>query len=363
MKLGLNDYRNITLGCATVAEEMGKIRFHRFTEQEELFYKLRDEAFGRSFRYRCSAPAGVRLCFETNSKDLKITVVTGYATSRSYFSFDVFENGSLLGYLDNFKDENLLENYTEQEFILGKYEKRFILSEGRSKITIYFPWSVVVDDIEIELDDGAEIEPIKPKKKLLVYGDSITQGYDATRPSHRYAARIANFLGAEEINKAIGGEIFVHKLVQDKLDFDPDYITVAYGTNDWSTTEGKDFYQNVRSFFTSLCQHYPSTPVFAITPIWRANYEEFKPFGDFFSVENIIREATFDLCNIHVISGFDLVGHDKKLFADLRLHPRDAGFHEYYENLSKRIGEWISCQSEKNHFASVAEDTFKSREY
>ena len=38
MKLGLNDYRNITLGCTTVAEEMGKIRFHRFTEQEELFY-------------------------------------------------------------------------------------------------------------------------------------------------------------------------------------------------------------------------------------------------------------------------------------------------------------------------------------
>ena len=37
MKPGLNDYRNITLGCATVTEEMGKIRFHRFTEQEEFF--------------------------------------------------------------------------------------------------------------------------------------------------------------------------------------------------------------------------------------------------------------------------------------------------------------------------------------
>lgn len=341
MKLDLKDYKKITLGCASVNEENGKIRFHRFTEEEEIFYKERDEMFGRSFRYRCSAPAGVKLCFATSSKNLKITVVTGAATSRSYFSFDVFENGRLIGYLDNFKEEELLEDYTEQKFPLGKHEKSFILSEGKNKITVYFPWSVFVDDIEIELDDGAEIEPVKPKKKLLVYGDSITQGYDATRPSHRYAARIADFLGAEEINKAIGGEIFVPPLVEKKLDFEPDYISVAYGTNDWSTTDGKDFYQNAKSFYGSLSRNYPDVPIFAITPIWRANFEESKPFGDFFSVERIIREATSDFKNVSVISGFDLVGHDKKLFADLRLHPRDAGFNEYFENLSKKIGGLI----------------------
>jgi len=341
MKLDLNDYRRITLGCATVAEENGKIRFHRFTEEEELFYKQRDAMLGKSFSNRCSAPAGVKLCFATNSKNLKITVITSAATSRSYFSFDVFENGRLLGYLDNFTDEDLLENYTEQQFPLGKQEKSFVLTEKSSEITVCFPWSVFIDDIEIELDDGAEIQPIKPKKKLLVYGDSITQGYDATRPSHRYAARIAEILGAEEINKAIGGEIFVPPLVEKKLDFEPDYITVAYGTNDWSTTDGKDFYQNVKSFYSSLSQNYPNVPIFAITPIWRLNFNEVKPFGNFSSVERIIREATSTLKNVKVISGFNLVGHDKKLFADLRLHPRDAGFNEYVENLSKEIKELI----------------------
>lgn len=341
MMLDLNDYRRITLGCAAVTEENGKIRFHRFTEEEELFYKQRDETFGRSFRYRCSAPAGVKLCFATDSNSLKITAVTGAATSRSYFSFDVFENSRLLGYLDNFKEEELLENYTEQEFPLGRHEKSFILSNGKNEVTVYFPWSVFIDDIEIELDDGSEIEPIKPKKKLLVYGDSITQGYDAIRPSNRYAARIAEFLDAEEINKAIGGEIFVPPLVKEKLDFEPDYIIVAYGTNDWSTTDGKDFYQNVKNFYGSLSQNYQGVPIFAITPIWRSNFKEAKPFGDFFSVERIIREATLNFKNVNVISGFDLVGHDKKLFADLRLHPRDAGFNEYYENLSKRVGGLI----------------------
>ncbi len=340
MKLDLNDYRRIALGCAAVTEDGGKIRFHRFTEEEELFYKERDAILGANFSGRCSAPAGIKLCFKTDSKSLKITVTTGAATSRSYFSFDVFENGSLIGYLDNFKEEELLENYTEQKFPLGKCEKSFALS-GNSEVTVYFPWSVFIDDIEILIDEGARIEALKPKKKLLSYGDSITQGYDAIRPSQRYAARIAEFLGAEEINKAIGGEVFVPQLVKEKLDFEPDYITVAYGTNDWSTTDGKEFYENVKNFYESLSRNYPDSPIFAITPIWRLNFDEAKPFGDFFSVEKTIREVTASLKNVKVISGFDLVGHDKKLFADLRLHPRDAGFGEYFENLSKKIGELL----------------------
>ena len=48
--------------------------------------------------------------------------------------------------------------------------------------------------------------------------------------------------------------------------------------------------------------------------------------------------------HLFIISGFDLVGHDRKLFADLRLHPNDAGFNQYFDNLSKKIGEFIQCR-------------------
>ena len=144
-----------------------------------------------------------------------------------------------------------------------------------------------------------------------------------------------------QINKAIGGEVFVPGLAKIKADFSPDYITVAYGTNDWSTTDGLDFFKNALSFFKTLSEYYKSSKIFAITPIWRANFEEKKPFGDFFTVEEKIKEATRNLPNVTVISGFELVGHDEKLFADLRLHPRDEGFNEYYENLSRKIGEFI----------------------
>ena len=341
MNLLLEDFRKITQGCASVSEENGKIRFHRFTEEEESFYEKRDALRGTEFRARCSAPAGVKLAFVTDSRNLKISVALSAATSRSYFSFDVFENGKLLGFIDNFKENELPLNYTEEKFPLGKYEKSFSLSDGDSHISIYFPWSVFVDDFGVELDEGSNIEAVTPRKKILVYGDSITQGYDAIRPSNRYAAKIADFLAAEEINKAIGGEVFVPGLAKIKQDFAPDYISVAYGTNDWSTTSGENFYENARDFYEALSKNYPDTPIFAISPIWRANFEDEKPFGSFFSVEKIIREVAAEFKNVKVISGFDLVSHDKMLFADLRLHPRDAGFKEYFENLSKKIGEQI----------------------
>ena len=176
---------------------------------------------------------------------------------------------------------------------------------------------------------------------IYVYGDSITQGYDAVRPSNRYAARLADFLGAVEYNRAIGGEIFVPELVERELSLSPDFVSVAYGTNDWSTTDGESFSENARRFYRALSEAYPKAKIFALTPIWRANFEDEKPFGAFSLVEERIREATRELPNVTVIGGFDLVGHDRALFADLRLHPRDAGFHQYFENLSKKIGELL----------------------
>ena len=71
------------------------------------------------------------------------------------------------------------------------------------------------------------------KKRILCFGDSISQGYDALYPSNQYTPQLAKLLDAEEYNKAIGGEIFRPELALARDDFEPEYITVAYGTNDW----------------------------------------------------------------------------------------------------------------------------------
>ena len=91
---------------------------------------------------------------------------------------------------------------------LGEFSRNFALGGGRKSVCIYLPWSVIVEIEELSIDDTAYITPIKPSKKLIAFGDSITHGYDALRPSNRYVAKLAEALDAEEINKGIGGEIF-----------------------------------------------------------------------------------------------------------------------------------------------------------
>jgi lysophospholipase L1-like esterase len=194
---------------------------------------------------------------------------------------------------------------------------------------------------KIELVDGASIVPVIPKHKLLCFGDSITHGYDTRHPSCWHAACLADFLDAQEYNKAIGGDKYFPELAKTRENFVPDYILVAYGTNDWSC-HPRDFAEDCcREFYKNICANYPDSKVFALTPIWRADLDMKTGFGSFFDVEKVIREAVKDLKNVTVISGFDLVPHDAELYADLRLHPNDEGFAHYFNNLSSQIKQYI----------------------
>ena len=341
MKLTLDQIKSITTGACRVEEIDGGIRFFRFTKEQELLYEKASEELGRGFYDRRLATAGVRLRFATDSKTLKLAGEEASCTSRMYYSFDVFVNGKPIGYIDNFSDVSLPVDYTEVRLLEGEFSKEFDLGDGHKEVCVYFPWSAYPTLREVSIDDGAFIKPIKPTKKLLAFGDSITQGYDALRPSKRYVSLVADELGFEEINKGIGGEIFFPPLAETKEDFTPDYITVAYGTNDWSTTSGENFKENCKAFYASLSKNYPTAKIFAICPIWRKNYKDEKPFGPFEKVEEIIREVVGELENVTVIPGFDLVPKDEKYFADLRLHPTASGFEHYAKNLCRELKDKI----------------------
>ena len=233
MKLTFEQIKSITTGAVCVEKEDDKIRFHRFTEQQEILYGKG----GKTFNVRCAASAGIRFRFKTNSQTLKLKFEILKGSSRWYYSFDVFVNGKVVGYLDNFSGVQLPRNYTGVELPLGNAEKEFALGKGDKEVCVYFPWSVCPLLEELSLEDGAYVIPVKPSKKLLAFGDSITQGFDALRPSGRYISRLADALEAEEFNKGIGGERYCPDLARLRDTFTPDYILVAYGSNDWSSTK------------------------------------------------------------------------------------------------------------------------------
>ena len=189
------------------------------------------------------------------------------------------------------------------------------------------------------MEEWAFIQPIKPKNKGLLFGDSITQGYDSMHPSNHHTAILSKFLDTDFVNKAIGGEFFNPRLAKLKDDIDPDYILIAYGTNDWSKIP--DFEQvtkNCKEFYQLVRNNYKKAKIFAIAPIWRKDLNEQKAVK-FETVANMIKEATANLDNVQFINGFDFVPHDQSFYGDYRLHPNDRGFKHYAENLCKAIEE------------------------
>lgn len=337
MKLNLEQIQKITTGAARIREEKGLFYFNRFTAEQEELYRITDQGF-----YNVSfSTAGVKFFFKTDSKNLFLKLKTSVTGTRRYFSVDVFVNDCPIGYIDNFSDTQLAQDYTKQEFLLGDFSGNFVLGDGVKTVCVHLPWSVKTIIEEISVDDNSFIEGIKPKRKLIAYGDSITQGYDALRPSNRYTARLADSLEAEEFNKAIGGAKFFPELAQLKDSFIPDYITVAYGTNDWFRLDRDTFKSNCKSFYTNISQNYQDSKIFAITPIWRKDMNKPREYGEFKQVEQDIRSAVMDIENVTVVSGFDFVPEDEKYFADLRLHPNDDGFECYEKNLYEKIKKYI----------------------
>lgn len=329
MHLDLHTIQDITTGAVRIEKEKDGIHFYRFTKVQEQLYKERRElSYNRTFH-----SAGIRISFCTNSEMLSLKGNMLFASSRGYYSLDVFVNGKPLGYVDNFSSETLEKFYASSQFPFKAFEESFSLGAGEKTVCIFLPWSSITVIEEIAVDDKAFIIPIKPEKTLLAFGDSITHGYDALRPSMRYPSKLCDALGAAEYNKAIGGEMFFPALAEAKDDLNPDYITVAYGTNDWSNLEKEEIKDNCEAFYAALAQNYPASRIFAITPIWRENVGTMTAAGAFSSISDIIRDAVQGIPNVEVIEGIDLVPHDTDLYADGRLHPSDTGFSFYADNL------------------------------
>lgn len=333
MQLDFEQIKSITSGAVSLEQTEAGIRFYRFTKEQLAIYPKRREALV----LKSLAASGIKFCFETDSETLYIRGLFEHASARSYFSLDVAVNGKVIDSMDNFSGVEIPPIYVDIQFPMGRYEKTFRLGQGRKTVTVYLPWNKIVTLEQLCLDDGSTVVPVKFSKKLLAYGDSITQGFDAMRPSNRQIGRLAQMLDAEEISKAVGAEMYDPELAALRDDFEPDHIVVAYGTNDFSSKTPETFIADCNGFYKEISGHYPNAKIFAITPIWRADMANPRAFTSFFDIEKGIRAATAHMKNVTVIDGQELVPHDPKYYADGRLHPNDAGFEHYFNNLWKAI--------------------------
>lgn len=335
MKLTLEQIKNITQGAVHLKKKSDGIRFYRFTKEQIEAYN--------DFPI-CRFTAGIKLAFKTNSTQL---FIKGHSTREdaviAYFMdcFDFFINDKLICSIDNFSDKELPSDLTGFYLPDINFSKELNLGNGDKTVEIHLPYASIGVIEEIIVDDGAKIIPIKPEKKLLAFGDSITHGSMAKHSSDRYIAKLSHSLNAEEINKAVGGDCFFPTLASIPDSFTPDYIIVAYGTNDWYSKTRNEFRINCRDFFLKLQKSYPNSKIFAITPIWRSDTNRKREFGDFSLITDDIKELTSSIKNVICITGTDLVPHKSDLFGDLSVHPNSLGFEYYYNNLYSEIKKYL----------------------
>ena len=318
MKATLSMIREAATGCARITEQEDGICFYRFTEEQEEFYRT----YNTDFYYKTFATAGVRLEFVTDSASLSIETVCKSASSRKFVYHDIFCNGKAIDHFGGAIN-------SQKGYFGGSYD----LGEGLKTVQIYFPWMAQSVLRSLELDDGASFSPVKRPTNMLIFGDSITHGYDANYPSQTYSSILSDKLNANAINKGIGGEIFWPELAALPEDFTPDLINVAYGTNDWSVCSFEELENNCRGFYHNLRKTYPDTKIVMLSPIWRDDMNREDSACPFRQVAQLLRTIAEEIGNAVLIDCFDFVPPENRCFCDDLLHPSDEGFRHYAEGL------------------------------
>lgn len=316
--LGYEEIKSIVNGAVNIGYNDGRFEFHRLTETQENRYADKEAFFAKA-----RASANVRFAFNTNSKTLSFDYRTYAGSSREFAYFDLYINGALT------------RHFGMEGFEMTSGHTVLSLGEGEKQVELYLPWSRRVDISNFELDYGAELAAVKRHKTMLCFGDSITQGFDNLYPSLSYVSRLARMLGADEINKGIGGDKFRVDILEDE-GLSPDIITVAYGTNDWMKISKEDFVQGAKEFYKRASELYPNSHIFAISPIWRVDEHKNEDFA-LAEVYGAIVESCRGLENIYPINAYPFVPHTKEFFKDMRVHPSDLGSASYAEGLYSEI--------------------------
>jgi hypothetical protein len=315
MELTIKDIQSIAHGAVrTEKNEAGEIALYRFTEKQMALYAHDNP----DFYVKSFGTAGIRLEMDTDTDVIDLSYHTRTASSRRFYFFDVFVDGVMV---QHFGHEDIKEAISTLHVELPT---------GTHRVCIYFPNLVAANILSLKLSDGATFAPVKRERKLLAFGDSITQGYDAKFASQSYVNLLADKLGAEVVNQGIGGEIFRPALVDAEMNYTPDIVTVAYGTNDWSGQTRERTVACANEFYANVRKAFPHAKIFAITPIWRADEHRATKVGVFEEGRQIVRDAAA-AAGATVIEGNGMIPHLPEVCSDKYLHPNDYGF-KFYAN-------------------------------
>ncbi|UNO43685.1 GDSL family lipase [Streptomyces sp. MST-110588] len=119
--------------------------------------------------------------------------------------------------------------------------------------------------------------PAEPLPRWAVYGDSICEGWIASRPSRAWPAVAGRALGLDPVNLGYAGSGRGEIASAQQLAALPcDLITLAFGTNCWSGSPySAPLLRETTSAFMALVRRgHPDTPLLVLSPLLRPDAED-----------------------------------------------------------------------------------------
>lgn len=272
--------------------------------------------------YNCTS--GVQMDFYTDAE----TITFHYSVTDGFYdrdpehpvdSFCIFENGE-------YKTSQEVEKGVSGDITYTRES-----SDAESRITIVFPNYHGISLSSLELGNTRPIDDYE--HRILFLGDSITQGLFADKPSDSYVIQMCAALNAESMNLSVGGEIFRSEALDEDVNFDPTYIVVALGTNDfYGGIPATTVEENAFDYLTVLKNIYPGVPITVISPF----------SSSIIDVRDAVRYAAEDT-GCHFIDGPSLIAPAGGRWHADNVHPSTAGFNAITEALTPILREQLGA--------------------
>ena len=314
MKLSEKTLIKFCKGTLRYTYENGYFTPFRYSNAQTEF--MADPSYDYGWRNRAKFSGGIRMELITDAAFISFDYKASDMHERSN-TVDLYVNGVLTSV------------YKIGDRLKGSV--RFDLPDGENKITVYLPCESIFSIKNFTLDGG--YKTVKDKgQKLLIIGDSITQGAGPDISSAAYIHDLQRRTGLNILGQGVGGYRYEPRDLMKIEEFEPDKILVFLGTNYYDTPfEQYDYKGAVEEFYVRLTELYPETPILSVTPLWRNNNVDWPRF---MWCIDAIKEACRKHPTVTMVDGFTLMPNVDECLAD-GVHPNTYGSTFIAENLAK----------------------------
>lgn len=271
----------------------------------------------RGWIWRAQFSASTRIELLTDATELRFDYnATDFSSSDN--TFDLYVDGKL-------KKVHKVRKFNFDRAI-------YQMQEGWKLVQVYLPTDCHIGIKNFNIN--GRYKTVKDKgERLLIIGDSITQGFGTFMSGATYVNVLQRNSGYNILAQGIGGLPF-KECVLHKTSFNPDKIIVALGTN-YYDSQGYDYEKEACDFFAGLNKMWQDKQILYISPLWRNNDVKMDRFK--WCIDIAKREAR-KYENITVVDGFDLLPNVDECFFD-KIHPNAYGANLLANNILRVMKE------------------------